>query len=68
MSKKRGLSAEDKKTKMLEIFHGSRDFFQLKVNNVYYTISTRKVKIDYIEYYSNLFKIQSDHTYPDDAT
>lgn len=30
MSKKRGLSAEDKKTKMLEIFHGSRDFFQLK--------------------------------------
>ncbi|XP_063536996.1 meiotic nuclear division protein 1 homolog [Cydia strobilella] len=30
MSKKRGLSAEEKRTKMLEIFHNSKDFFQLK--------------------------------------
>ncbi|CAG4982376.1 unnamed protein product [Colias eurytheme] len=30
MSKKRGLSADEKKTKMLEIFHQSKDFFQLK--------------------------------------
>ncbi|XP_061718887.1 meiotic nuclear division protein 1 homolog [Cydia pomonella] len=30
MSKKRGLSAEEKRIKMLEIFHNSKDFFQLK--------------------------------------
>ncbi|XP_022822975.1 meiotic nuclear division protein 1 homolog [Spodoptera litura] len=30
MSKKRGLSAEEKKIRMLEIFHNSKDFFQLK--------------------------------------
>ncbi|CAG9129634.1 unnamed protein product [Plutella xylostella] len=30
MSKKRGLSADEKKTRMLEIFHQSKDFFQLK--------------------------------------
>ncbi|XP_026321398.1 meiotic nuclear division protein 1 homolog [Hyposmocoma kahamanoa] len=30
MSKKRGLSADEKKTRMLEIFHNSKDFFQLK--------------------------------------
>ncbi|KAJ2940442.1 hypothetical protein O0L34_g124 [Tuta absoluta] len=30
MSKKRGMSAEEKRTKMLEIFHQSKDFFQLK--------------------------------------
>ncbi|XP_049876427.1 meiotic nuclear division protein 1 homolog [Pectinophora gossypiella] len=30
MSKKRGLSAEEKKIRMLEIFHQSKDFFQLK--------------------------------------
>ncbi|XP_021202503.2 meiotic nuclear division protein 1 homolog [Bombyx mandarina] len=30
MSKKRGLSADEKKTRMLEIFHQSQDFFQLK--------------------------------------
>ncbi|KAL4714883.1 hypothetical protein ACJJTC_012555 [Scirpophaga incertulas] len=30
MSKKRGLSAEEKKIRMLEIFHKSKDFFQLK--------------------------------------
>lgn len=27
---KRGLSAQDKKTKMLELLHETRDFFQLK--------------------------------------
>ncbi|XP_023951005.1 meiotic nuclear division protein 1 homolog [Bicyclus anynana] len=30
MSKKRGLSADEKKIRMLEIFHKSKDFFQLK--------------------------------------
>ncbi|XP_028163714.1 meiotic nuclear division protein 1 homolog [Ostrinia furnacalis] len=30
MSKKRGLSAEEKRIRMLEIFHNSKDFFQLK--------------------------------------
>ncbi|XP_072944725.1 meiotic nuclear division protein 1 homolog [Epargyreus clarus] len=30
MSKKRGLSADEKRSKMLEIFHQSKDFFQLK--------------------------------------
>ncbi|XP_047522030.1 meiotic nuclear division protein 1 homolog [Pieris napi] len=30
MSKKRGLSAEEKKVRILEIFHNSKDFFQLK--------------------------------------
>ncbi|KPI99826.1 PREDICTED: meiotic nuclear division protein 1 homolog [Papilio xuthus] len=30
MSKKRGLSADEKRTRMLEIFHQSKDFFQLK--------------------------------------
>ncbi|XP_075980139.1 meiotic nuclear division protein 1 homolog [Anticarsia gemmatalis] len=30
MSKKRGLSADEKKVRMLEIFHQSKDFFQLK--------------------------------------
>ncbi|XP_068617768.1 meiotic nuclear division protein 1 homolog [Battus philenor] len=30
MSKKRGLSADEKKTRLLEIFHNSKDFFQLK--------------------------------------
>ncbi|CAG9788876.1 unnamed protein product [Diatraea saccharalis] len=30
MSKKRGLSADEKKTRMLAIFHQSKDFFQLK--------------------------------------
>ncbi|KAI8439667.1 hypothetical protein MSG28_013372 [Choristoneura fumiferana] len=30
MSKKRGVSAEEKRTRMLEIFHNSKDFFQLK--------------------------------------
>lgn len=35
MSKKRGLSADEKKTRMLEIFHNSKDFFQLKVDHNY---------------------------------
>ncbi|XP_041982282.1 meiotic nuclear division protein 1 homolog [Aricia agestis] len=30
MSKKRGLSADEKKVRMLEIFHQTKDFFQLK--------------------------------------
>ncbi|XP_045451362.1 meiotic nuclear division protein 1 homolog [Melitaea cinxia] len=30
MSKKRGLSADEKKIRMLEIFHQSKDFYQLK--------------------------------------
>ncbi|VVC88585.1 unnamed protein product [Leptidea sinapis] len=30
MSKKRGVSAEEKRIRMLEIFHQSKDFFQLK--------------------------------------
>ncbi|CAH0588901.1 unnamed protein product [Chrysodeixis includens] len=30
MSKKRGVSAEEKRVRMLEIFHHSKDFFQLK--------------------------------------
>ncbi|XP_032519091.2 meiotic nuclear division protein 1 homolog [Danaus plexippus] len=30
MSKKRGLSADEKRSRMLEIFHQSRDFYQLK--------------------------------------
>lgn len=32
MSKRKGVSAEDKRLRMLEIFHESQDFFQLKVN------------------------------------
>lgn len=32
MSKRKGVSAEEKRLRMLEIFHESQDFFQLKVN------------------------------------
>ena len=32
-SKKRGLSIEEKKTKVLEIFHESKDVFVLKVGH-----------------------------------
>ena len=30
MSRRKGLSLEEKRSKMLEIFHESQDFFQLK--------------------------------------
>lgn len=32
MSKKKGLSAEEKRTRLLELFHEKEEFFQLKVS------------------------------------
>lgn len=40
MSKRKQVSAEEKRTRMLNLFHEKKDFYQLKVitNNIYLNI------------------------------
>ena len=43
MSRKKGLSLEEKRNKMMEIFYEKKEFFQLKVNSfVNFMNSTKK--------------------------
>ena len=51
MSKRKGLSAEEKRIKMLEIFHESKDFYQLKVRNLYRV----RTRIEDVILYTSIF-------------
>ena len=59
MSRRKGLSHDEKREKMMEIFYDKMDFFQLKVIHLYYlnphTGSNRKIcEIWYIHYDHNI--------------
>lgn len=44
MSKRKQVSAEEKRTRMLDLFHEKKDFYQLKVN-----INNYALKNDYFD-------------------